>query len=519
MGAFPALPSGNNSAITAAEGAARSAASIYERSESRTQAAARQEAARKLKEKEDTAKAGQQEYTNVVNAIGKGGLLANLQQEGDRGAANQADRSVTLQMPMSNPAIPENGQGQRAMTPAGTSVYFPTDLEKGKELIPAGQLGAVLQAGGAWDGKTPMTAAHSHQAMQALNEVAKMYADEGFEINTSGKFFDKDGNAVPVAIGKKSHKVTALDLSGLGGGAAQQPPAAPMGAGLPGGPFAAPAQPTAQAPAATAPMGAGSPNGPFRYNENSGHYELVGGAAQPAAQAPATAPAVNGSPGGPFAGPPTQAPAQQPTATPASGALSFKLPEKEPKAPRTRVDLTNFNQPVSVNEDTNEITPMKLPPGVSRAMSPAAVEADKDRHARMAEMGDAAASRKDAASQRVQNELARHNDKLGDRKETAKKDFLRAIKDAENDANDPDAAKKEAAQTYKQDLQKAQTEYETNIGTTLQKPVAHNAWADQIDPATLPGVAPKQTKGGNAAPNRNDPAGVRAKKPDPLGIR
>lgn len=53
--------------------------------------------------------------------------------------------------------------------------------------------------------------------------------------------------------------------------------------------------------------------------------------------------------------------------------------EKAEKPARTRVDLTNFNQPVSVNEDTNEITPLKLPPGVKRAMSPAQEQAAIDR--------------------------------------------------------------------------------------------------------------------------------------------
>ena len=123
---------------------------------------------------------------------------------------------------------------------------------------------------------------------------------------------------------------------------------------------------------------------------------------------------------------------------------------------------------------------MKLPQGVSRQMSPAQIEADKDRHARAAEIGENAAARKDAAGQRVANELTRHNKELGDRKERAKTDFQNALEKATTDEQRLAAARK-----YKQDLQSGQSEYETNISTTLAKPIEPNTWADRLDPKQL----------------------------------
>lgn len=72
-------------------------------------------------------------------------------------------------------------------------------------------------------------------------------------------------------------------------------------------------------------------------------------------------------------GKPGAKPPAQPVAAQPASAFSFVLPDKTKadKPARTRIDTTNFSQPLSINEDTNEITPLKLPPGVRRTMSPA----------------------------------------------------------------------------------------------------------------------------------------------------
>ncbi len=57
--------------------------------------------------------------------------------------------------------------------------------------------------------------------------------------------------------------------------------------------------------------------------------------------------------------------------------LEMTQPKPAAKTARTRVDLEHYNQPVSINEDTGEITPLKLPPGVKPQATPAQQESDE----------------------------------------------------------------------------------------------------------------------------------------------
>jgi hypothetical protein len=146
----------------------------------------------------------------------------------------------------------------------------------------------------------------------------------------------------------------------------------------------------------------------------------------------------------------------------------------------------------------------------------------------MAEYANAAAERADNRGRQVNNELKGINDKMLRGKETAKKEFLLGIKNA-NAGADPENDKLDAARAYKQSLQDIQNEYELNINTVTGKPLDHNAWADNLDETKdFPEAraAPTPAAGQPAPPTRQtpqgtrgDPAGIRAKKPDPLGIR
>ena len=129
------------------------------------------------------------------------------------------------------PAQPNQDPG-RIQVIGGQRMYKKTDAEqnaeKGETFVPGGQLGDALKTAG-WDGKTAITPQQSHTLMQALH-AAQPEGNEPYNIDTSGKFKDARGNAVPVTIGQKTGVVRPLDLSG-GSSAYQQQKQGPIPAG------------------------------------------------------------------------------------------------------------------------------------------------------------------------------------------------------------------------------------------------------------------------------------------------
>jgi hypothetical protein len=261
VGSFPALPSGSNSALGGAAGAAGAGASIYNNLQDRLQTAARQHAALLRQQQLDQQTLAQREFENSLRLNTQGAVPADI----EGGGTGKPGGGFKTRTP--NPAA--QGEGQTIIDPvSGKRFYIPTAAEKEERslndtnsFVPHGQLGAMLESAGHAPGKR-MKPADSHSLMMALNEAAPK--DEPFDIDTSGKFQDAGGKPVPVIIGKKTGKVRLLDLSGVG---ADQTPQGTEP--LPGGsfdlgqamsqfPFASPQQ---QPPAQPAQRGAARPAG------------------------------------------------------------------------------------------------------------------------------------------------------------------------------------------------------------------------------------------------------------------
>jgi hypothetical protein len=366
MGGFPALPSGNNPSVGAASGYAGAAASVYNTLQSRLQQAATQHATQLRNQQLDEQTANQRDFENQLQMQKAGAIPQNLPQMGDRGTGHDG---VTLQRPESNPAVPENGKGQTITTPRGDKYYAPTEQEQGKSFVPTGGLAGALQSAG-WDGKTAITPEHSHAIMQALE--AAQPKDEPYDIDTSGKFLDAQGNPAPVAIGRKTGQVKMLTM---GGGA--------------------------QTPTATPPSQGGSPGGP---------------GSQPQA-APQSAPVAPVAPGSTVA----PGPAAQP------GAVRFALPEKNEPTDQ-QIIIPGKKGPnggaVVWNKKTKAMEELPYPKGTSDELTANQKELDKDRHVREAEastrqgeVNENRTARLTAAQQVVENRAAQDHEKAGQKKE------------------------------------------------------------------------------------------------------
>jgi hypothetical protein len=178
--------------------------------------------------------------------------------------------------------------------------------------------------------------------MQAI-EAAQPENGEPYDIDTSGKFQDAQGNPAAVTIGRKSGKVRMLDLSGAGAQAQPQSPGA-----APGGPFDMsddPGQPGQQAPQSPAPSGASA----FRFTppDKPDASQIV--------------PGMQGPNGG----------------------------------------LVMFNK---TDQSTKEVP---LPTGSKPVMTAAQTEADKDRHVRQSELDEARSARQATASQAAADRTAK----------------------------------------------------------------------------------------------------------------
>jgi hypothetical protein len=228
MGSFPALPSGNNPALGAAAGYASSAASAYNAMQSAKNQQAIRDQQRKDKAAADYQAGLQRDFQDQLELLKMGAVPTQVYPNGP-----PLPGRPTLQSPEANPAA--QGGGPTITDPQGNRQYIPTESEKdlrsGKTFIPTGGLASALIAGGAWDGITPMTAAHSHDLLMSLNEAQPK--GDGWELDTSGKMVDANGN--PAAFWKnKNGKIMPFD----GSGTAQsgQPGGGTPGA-APGGPF------------------------------------------------------------------------------------------------------------------------------------------------------------------------------------------------------------------------------------------------------------------------------------------
>jgi hypothetical protein len=273
----------------------------------------------------------------------------------------------------------------------------------------------------------------------------------------------------------------------------------------------------AQATQGSAPPLDAWPNGPF-----------IPGTQQPA-QAPAQQPVAQpvaptgGRPDGAFtAQPPApRQPAQPVAATPTQtptpakgGGITFAPPEKTERADTQSLLPSEFQGqgggPIVWNKNTQEATELALPKGARRSLTTQQAQQAAEFQTRMAEVGENRAARDAARQQQVQNELAGHNKLKGNREETAKKDFMAAMKEAITPEE-----KLAAARAYKSALQSSQAEYKTNISTTLQKPIADNDWADKLDVESLAGVKAGQP----SSPTRQTPQGAQptSAKPTPTG--
>jgi hypothetical protein len=514
-------------------------ATAWNRQETRAQAAARQKAALDEKTKTDAALAGQRaseeghrnllEQLAIANA---GGINANLPPQGD--VPDRPGGRVTLQQDLANPAVPENGQGQTITDARGGKHYMQTPQDRGNAFVPTGGLAGALQSAG-WDGKTPITPEHSHAIMQAL-EMAQP-KDEAWDYDGSGKYLDAQGKPAPVMIGRTSHTVKFLNYGAQSPAAPPQaqPAATPNATptttgGAPGGPFTAqaptpqqsttmpggpglPAFQVAQPPAAspTPPMGSGAPGGAFAQRPETQdavrNLQMIEDRSDADRQ--------GGTPGGPFNAPTPAAPsaAPVPPSKPTQpGGVSFALPEKnEPLRIIPGKKGPNGGM-IVMNEKTNKTYEVPYPEGTTDELTANQKEQDADRHVRQAEIGNAAAERNDSRATRIAAELARHNTELTTRKEKAKANLKAALK-GEGELSDED--KNNAAHDYKQELQQAQSEYETNVGTTLGKKIDHNPWADQLPDGATP---PAKTSAAPAQGGKPTAPGPAQRTPPPAGV-
>ena len=234
-----------------------------------------------------------------------------------------------------------------------------------------------------------------------------------------------------------------------------------------------------------------------------------------ASQAPPTptaspfrAPAPQGGAGSP--------PAPSTTQPQTGGGVKFALPEKnEPTDQQTVIPGKKGPKGGMIvwNKKTKTTEEVPYPEGTTDELTANQKEQDKDRHVRQAEIGNAAAERNDSRATRIAAELARHNTELTTRKEKAKAEYLKAMKDAVTDDDKNDAAK-----GYKQELQEAQNNYETNVGTTLGKKLDHNTWADKLPDTAAP--AKTTTPAAQAAQPAATPAApIKGQRtPPPAGV-
>jgi hypothetical protein len=216
MASFPALPSGNNPYAAQAAGYASSAASVF----NALNAAAQQHQARLDKQKQDDAAQARSDLQRAFeneNALRKEGGILNPNTGSTHPGAPTLKRDDNPQPGDAAPA--PQGPGQMVTEPvSGRQYYMPTASEKEQSalndtnsFVPTGQLGAMLQNAGVKPG-TRLKAADSHSILLALNEAQPK--DEPYDIDSSGKFQDAQGNPTAVMIGRKTGTVKMLNFGG-----------------------------------------------------------------------------------------------------------------------------------------------------------------------------------------------------------------------------------------------------------------------------------------------------------------
>lgn len=136
-----------------------------------------------------------------------------------------------------------------------------------------------------------------------------------------------------------------------------------------------------------------------------------------------------GEPGGPFDGSDQMDEHGKGGGAAPASAFRFAPPEKPERPDRIRVFDTGYSSPFTLDTNTRETTPIKLPPGVTPALSASQAEADKDRHQREADRNDAREQRRIEAEQRradaqakVEEQFARNHEAAG-----VKKDAMQAM--------------------------------------------------------------------------------------------
>lgn len=350
-------------------------------------AAANQHAQLLQQQQRDQAAAAQRQLENELQLNAKGAIPAEVIGQGPNGMKTRTP----------NPSAA--GEGQTVQEPySGKKYYIPTDKEKGSSFVPAGGLADALKGAG-WDGKSPITPEHSHSIMQALNEAQPK--DEPYDVDTSGKFLDAQGNPRAAIIGKKSKTVKFLDMPDGG---------------------------------------------------------------------------------------------------------TFAPPEKAPKAPRTRVDLEHFSSPISVNEDTGDITPLKLPAGVKPQATPAQQDTAQRFREREADRQDARATRQEDQQQRGRDAAQKQID-IFNTKETEQHEKRAAYGQILSQANSKSKESKSQRVTVIDPDSKQEVEL---------TPARRAYYQQKYQKATdLAGQYGQQSKklitrhGGDTGSKANDPLGVR----------
>jgi hypothetical protein len=185
-------------------------------------AAANQQAQLLRQQQLDQQAQAQRQFENQLQMHLQGAIPAEI----ESGAPTVSGQPPPMRTRTPNPAA--QGAGETVQDPqSGRSYYLPTASEKEQaglndtnSFIPTGQLGTMLEGAGVKRGSR-IKASDSHSIMQSLNE-AQM--DEPYDIDTSGKFQDANGDPAAVMIGRKTGKVKMLDLSGGSRGAAADGP-------------------------------------------------------------------------------------------------------------------------------------------------------------------------------------------------------------------------------------------------------------------------------------------------------
>jgi len=458
MGGFPALPSAYNPYVSAAGEAAGHAASIFH---SARIAAAEADRQKRIQQQQQAAAQAAQQQRDISNRF-------RLSELGAIPAEVEGRDSSGLITHSPNPAIPQEGGGTFLDVPLGNRnerYYIPTAAQKQRSKLddsnsvvapPGSELEKQLQEELGIKPGTRISDALLAQAREYHD--ARQRAKGTWQLNTSGDFLS-NGVPVPTRFNPRTGQLEQVDLSGVTG-------AAPQTGAVPGA----------------------SPGGPFDMR----NWRDYTGA--------------DNWQGGPETGnlPPLQTQPAQTGAAPAkTGGLTFR---KKPAAERKegpedweRIITDEDSDPKEVARATRAL---KLHREPEEERAKASKQAHEDT---LAERAERKQERQDAAAEKQAKAFNDIEDKKGKQNRDATTAYVKAHREAVTPEEEQDALDQ-----YRAEVGANEDQYRSAIERETGNKLTPNNWWQ--------GIQGSPSKFGTGGKN-NDPAGVRTKKRDPLGVR